>query len=590
MRSSNTATDGRRTAIFYITDEGLALARKLKGLLRDAEVFKFDRELVISRWREFNSFVFIMAVGIVVRTIADLIEDKRSDPAVVVLDEKGKFAISLLGGHIGGANELAREIAHFLGGEAVITTASDLRGVPSLDLWAKRNGFVIENWEALPSISTKLINTGAVKVYSEVQVDLPENFLRVDDPESADLLITNKERVVATGAGDRIYLRPRNLVVGIGCNRGVDVEEIEEAVRKVLKENNLAFSSIRAVASIKSKADEPGLVGFARRHGFELKLFTPEELNTVEWVRGSRIVFKATGARAVAEPAAILASGARSLLVPKRKVGNVTVAVSETDSVVRKPKIYIVGIGPGGIDHITPRAFRAIREADVVIGYKTYLELIKELIIDKEVLSFDMTQEIERCWKALEIASEGKAVALISDGDPGIYGMAGAMFEVLKENGIAVHIEVIPGIPAFTACAAKLGAPIAQDFAVISLSDRLTPWETIQRRLEAAASGDFVIVLYNPKSESRSEHIRKARELILKYRSPKTPVGIVRAVTREGESVIVTDLGNMLDYEIDMRTTVIVGNSRTLLFNNQIVTPRGYGDKYGAEIGKGRRS
>lgn len=246
-------------------------------------------------------------------------------------------------------------------------------------------------------------------------------------------------------------------------------------------------------------------------------------------------------------------------------------------------KIYIVGTGPGGIEHITPRAFRAIRAADVIIGYKTYLDLISELIEDKEVISFGMTQEVERGRKALEIASEGKIVAVISGGDPGVYGMAGLVLEVLKNSysSSKPHVEVIPGISALNACAARLGAPIMHDFAVISLSDRLTPWKAIRKRLEAASAADFVIVLYNPKSRGRPEHIRKARAIILKHRKPETPVGIVRAATRETDRVIVTNLEAFLDHEMDMQTTIIIGNSQTFVFDGYLITPRGYLEKYG---------
>lgn len=201
-----------------------------------------------------------------------------------------------------------------------------------------------------------------------------------------------------------------------------------------------------------------------------------------------------------------------------------------------------------------------------------------------------MRQEVDRCAKAVEIAQTGKTVAVICSGDPGIYAMAGLVFEVLKSqvsnanlltlNSKLVNIEVVPGIPALAACAARLGAPLMHDFASISLSDLLTPWELIAKRLDAAASGDFVIVLYNPKSKGRPDNIDKARGIILKHRPDTTPVGIVRAATRDNESVVVTDLGHMLEHEIDMQSTVIIGNSRTYTWNDRMVTPRGYGEKY----------
>ncbi len=202
-----------------------------------------------------------------------------------------------------------------------------------------------------------------------------------------------------------------------------------------------------------------------------------------------------------------------------------------------------------------------------------------------------MRQEVDRCSKAVELATEGKSVAIICSGDPGIYAMAGLVFEIAKmrEESVGVDcrspaqsidIEVVPGIPALSACASRLGAPLMHDFASISLSDLLTPWKTIVKRLEAASAADFVIVIYNPKSKGRPDNINKAREIILNYRPEETPVGIVQAASRENEKATVTDLKSMLHCEIDMQSTVIVGNSQTFVWNNRMVTPRGYGGKY----------
>jgi precorrin-3B C17-methyltransferase len=203
------------------------------------------------------------------------------------------------------------------------------------------------------------------------------------------------------------------------------------------------------------------------------------------------------------------------------------------------------------------------------------------LIGDKEVISSGMRQEVDRCAKAAEFARGGKKVAVICSGDPGIYAMAGLVFEVLRTGGQeGVNVEIVPGIPALSSCAAKLGAPLMHDFASISLSDLLTPWEIIEKRISAAASADFVIVIYNPKSKGRSRHINSARDIILKFRHPRTPVGIVKAAERDNEKIVITDLEGMLNNEIDMQSTVIIGNSQTFTWNDRMVTPRGYGKKY----------
>jgi precorrin-3B C17-methyltransferase len=242
--------------------------------------------------------------------------------------------------------------------------------------------------------------------------------------------------------------------------------------------------------------------------------------------------------------------------------------------------ISVVGTGPGGQEHITPAVAACIRAADVVIGYSTYLDLVTDLLADKEVISSSMMQEVARCRRAFDLAEAGRRVVMVSGGDPGIYAMAGLLFEIAMERNSELDIEVVPGIAAINSCAARLGAPLMHDFAAVSLSDLLTPWDTIERRLHAAASADFVIAIYNPKSKKRTEHIVKAREILLQYRSPSTPVGVVRAATRADESILLTDLGHMLSAEITMQTTIIVGNSHTFSWRGRMITPRGYKGKY----------
>lgn len=236
-------------------------------------------------------------------------------------------------------------------------------------------------------------------------------------------------------------------------------------------------------------------------------------------------------------------------------------------------KIMVVGLGPGEARQLTPRAARAIEEAQVIVGYKTYLSFIKDLIKGKEIISSGMRKEIDRARIALDRAAGGQIVAVVSSGDPGVYGMAGIVLELAGDR---IPVEVIPGVTAATSAAAVLGAPLMHDFAVISLSDLLTPWEAILRRLEAAAASDFVIVLYNPKSQGRHQQIAAARDIFLKHKSPDTPVGIVQNAGRREENKVVSTLGKMLDEEINMQSTVIIGNSQTLVIHGNMITPRGY--------------
>ena len=254
-------------------------------------------------------------------------------------------------------------------------------------------------------------------------------------------------------------------------------------------------------------------------------------------------------------------------------------------------KLYIVGTGPGDISHLTEAARRAIAASTTIIGYDTYIDLIRPLLGGKQIVATAMMQEVDRCRAAIRLARDGETVALVSGGDAGIYGMAGLVFELIEIDGRqdkgdaagpSPEICVIPGISAVQAAAAVLGAPLMHDFTVISLSDLLTPWDLIKARLEAAARADFVIVIFNPRSKSRVTQIEEARRIILGARPPETPAGIVRNACREGESATVTTLGSLLDHEIDMSTIVIIGNSSTFVDRcGRMVTPRGYARKYG---------
>jgi len=236
----------------------------------------------------------------------------------------------------------------------------------------------------------------------------------------------------------------------------------------------------------------------------------------------------------------------------------------------------LVGIGPGPIARQTKEALDIIASSEVILGYQLYLGLIRDLIKDKEVYSSGMGQEEERCRKAIDLARSGKKVALLSSGDTGVYGMAGLVLEIMAKEGLDINLEIIPGVPSANTAAARLGAPLMLDYATISLSDLLVPWELIEKRLVAAASSDMVIVLYNPKSKDRQWQLSKAQEIILRYRSAVTPVGIVADAGRDDERVVITTLGRLGEEDISMRSIVIIGNSTTFRYQDWLITPRGY--------------
>ena len=238
-------------------------------------------------------------------------------------------------------------------------------------------------------------------------------------------------------------------------------------------------------------------------------------------------------------------------------------------------KIYVVGIGPGEYEQMTIRAVKALESCDIIIGYTVYVDLVREHFAGKEFLTTPMKQEVERCRMAFEKAEEGKTTAMICSGDAGVYGMSGLMLEIGQEYP-DVEVECIPGVTAAIGGAAVLGAPLIHDFALISLSDLLTPWEKIEARLLAAAEADFVVCLYNPSSRKRSDYLQKACDLMMQYKSPETVCGIVSYIGRDGEHYEVMDLKTLRDTKVDMFTTVWVGNSQTKEINGKMVTPRGY--------------
>ncbi|MGA7279624.1 MAG: precorrin-3B C(17)-methyltransferase [Desulfocapsaceae bacterium] len=242
--------------------------------------------------------------------------------------------------------------------------------------------------------------------------------------------------------------------------------------------------------------------------------------------------------------------------------------------------LSVVGTGPGSLDYLIPRARQELEQAEVVVGYRTYLDLISEIIVGKEVIESAMMQEVDRVKQAFDLAEQGRHVALVSGGDPGIYAMAGLVFEIGQLRNSEVEIRVIAGIAALNSCAERLGAPLMHDFATVSLSDLLTPWELIEKRITAAVDADFVLVIYNPRSKKRDWQLKRALEIIGAGRAPSTPIGMVRAATRADEEVVLTDLEHFDPELADMQTTVIVGNSSTFIKRGKMITPRGYHDKY----------
>ncbi|MFH1650515.1 MAG: precorrin-3B C(17)-methyltransferase [Chloroflexota bacterium] len=613
--------DKEDTAIVAITRRGAALGRRLRQLLPGSRLYLPEKlsdnpgdgespysavkDVVTDIFRRYRNMVLIMATGSAVRLLADEVRDKHHDPAVVTVDDAGTFAISLLSGHIGGANALAEKVALLLDAQPVITTASDVGGTIAMDLLGREFGWKIEDDSRLTLASAALVNGEPVGVYQDAgepdwwhRADpLPDNItvyptlegLQKTDSAVA-VLITDRlldETLLHSLPDLTLIYRPKSLVLGIGCNRGTTSEAIEAAVVQALSDNELSPKCIRAIATIDLKKDEAGLLEFARAWGLPVEYHAREALRETGFPSApSAAALRHAGTPSVCEAAALLSSRASGLLVPKAGFGRaVTVAVARYSFAgspqTGKGTLFLVGTGPGDLKQMTFAARDAIDRSEVVIGYRTYLDLIKPLLQRKQVVATGMGDEVARVKNAIDLARQGRKVALISSGDSGIYGMAGLAGEILREQpSPKIDIVPVPGVPALAAAAALLGSPISGDFAAISLSDYLVPWAEICRRLEAAGRENFVTVLYNPQSHRRRQQLVEAREIILRHRPPTTPAGIVTNAYRPGQEVAVTDLEHLPDHDIGMNTTVIIGNRDTFVSGGRMVTPRGYGKKY----------
>ncbi len=573
-----------------------ALAQDL-GLINQVETYDGSLSLALTdRWKDHNGFIFGMATGAVVRLIAPLLDKKQTDPAVVVVDATGRSVISLLGGHQAGADLLSQLLAEQLGGEAILTGGANGLGQIAVDQWGDPFG-----WRRGTGDWTEV--SAALAAQKPVQVQqlsgstlwrdhLPVGHSLVFDQDNSPAATVQITTQAVLPHQDRpvVSWHPRLLWVGLGCVRGASFELIDQALQQVLQAANLSPLAIAGIASLELKADEVGLMALGETYDWPFFTFAAEQLQQQTIPNPSTVVEAEVGTTSVAEAAALTAAKqygqGGKLIVEKQiiKQGNqaVTVAIAEAErDYIGKPgQLWLVGTGPGALNQISPAARTAIRKADVLIGYGLYLDLIKPLQRPGQICeTFPLTQERQRCQRAIALAQWGLTVAVLSSGDCGIYGMAGLVLEELQKlnwDGQTPAVEVFPGISAFQAAAARVGAPLMHDFCAISLSDLLTHRAKILQRLTAAAQADFVVALYNPKSQKRTELIEQTQAIFLKWRSPSTPVAIVRSVYRADETIVQTTLGEMLNFPIDMLTVVLIGNESTFAYQNYLITPRGY--------------
>jgi len=602
-------------AIVVLGTGGLALARKLKRRMRGATVHGLAKRIAAGAaerrfadttahlralFRKGTPILALCASGIVVRALAPLLGDKTREPPVVAMSEDGAVAVPLLGGHHG-ANELARAAATVSGGIAAVTTSGDRRFGLALD--APPPGWTLDDPAMVKPV------TAALLARQHVALAVDEAL----DPALAGWLTSGgapfgkrgRWRVAVTprhSEGQRtLALHPPVLALGVGCERDTAPKELDALVRRTLVDAGLSESSVALVCSIDLKADEPAVQAVADRLGVPARFFPAVvlERETPRLMHSSDIVFRETGCHGVAEGAALAAVGRRgSLVVAKRKSRRATCAVALSPVALdaarigrKRGQLFVVGIGPGSAVTRTPAVDQALAQSDHLVGYRLYLDLLGDATAGKRLHHGTLGAEEERVRRALDLAAHGESVSLVSSGDAGIYALATLVFELLDREGRAdwkrVAIEVLPGVSALQTAAARAGAPLGHDFCTISLSDLLTPWATIERRLGAAAEGDFVVALFNPASRRRRHQLGRARDILLKQRPADTPVVVARALDRPGERVSVTTLAEFDPDAVDMLTLVLIGSSNTRIGQGgRVFTPRGYAAK---RKGKPRR-
>jgi cobalt-precorrin 5A hydrolase/precorrin-3B C17-methyltransferase len=579
------------------TAGGRAAAAELRAAWPDeVRVFAADRtsDALAAAWRTCDAVVSFLAVGATVRILAPLLGDKTTDPAVVCVDEARRHAVAVLGGHHG-ANDLAARIADALGCTPVITTAADVVGQTPLDEFGADLGFRVENPAARAAVGAAVLSGEPVRLAGAAGWPLPplppnvSPGRRFEPPGTPAIVISDRTTSVITHSFPHLsatpetaetsapvlILRPPSLVVGVGSARGVPAEEVEALIDAALADAELHPLSVRCLATVDRKATEPGIVAAAERRGRPLVSFAADKLAAVAVPNPSEVVRAEVGAPSVAEAAALHAarlygSGAE-LVVEKRKSARATVAVARLRP---RGRLSIVGLGPGARDLLTPRAVAALRRAAVVAGLDQYVAQIRDLLRPgTRVIESGLGHEEERARAAVAAASEGQAVALVGSGDAGVYALAGPALELAAAD---IDVHGVPGLTAALAAASLLGAPLAHDHAYVSLSDLHTPWEIIERRIRAAAEGDFTVCLYNPRSRARDWQLPKALAILAAHRPPQTPVGYVRNASRPGETTTITTIGEVDPELIDMFTVVIVGSSHSRTVAGRFVTPRGY--------------
>ncbi|MDP6193453.1 MAG: precorrin-3B C(17)-methyltransferase [Prochlorococcus sp.] len=567
-------------------------ASTLKSIPQDLLVNQAS-ELLRSYWQPGGVVMIVGAIGAVTRLIAPLLIDKQRDPAILVLDAKANYVVPVLGGHQAGAEQLALELAAALGSDPILTSNCSSQERLAIDsfgfAWGWQRSGSDDAWHQLMLSQARgeILNVeqhAGSLLWQTATASTTSLKTNITSPDAAIAKLSIGPKISAPYGW-----HPASLWLGVGCERNTSRSLLDRGIATALRDANLAQEAVAGLASIDLKADEPALLELAKANNWPLRFFSAERLNDVTVPTPSAVVKAEIGTASVAEAAALLAAGNGGALLHNKQIhqaqsnecGAATIAIAESlqPFAPQRGELHLIGSGPGDLALLTQDVRSALARCSAWVGYSLYLDLLEPLRrSDQARLDGKLTKEKERCQQAMDLAQAGARVALISSGDSGIYGMAGLALELWLDMPSMERpaFEVHPGISALQLAAARVGAPLMHDFCTVSLSDRLTPWPTIEKRLEGAARGDFVVALYNPRSQGRDWQLQQAIELFLNYRPSSTPVVLARQLGRTGENITLHTLKTLPIEEVDMLTLVLIGNMSSRCQDGAMVTPRGY--------------
>lgn len=579
--------------------QGLQLPCTLYSVYADDNALPIEQgkiqKLLATTWSAFDAHIFIGAVGIAVRSIAPFLTHKSLDPAVVSCTDTGNYCISLVSGHIGGANRLARKIARITGGQACISTATDTHNLSGIDEIAMLEQARILNPQAIKTINSALLHNeklafiGKKSIFDTYFQNSPIRYCTENTEHLPCIYWDNTPKNPQTDTN--LYIETKAFVLGIGCRKDTAPELLKQAVDEFLQKHHLTQDHLAKITSCTHKKGEKAILELAKFLNIPVEFYAEEELNRVDIPNPSPKAEQEIGTKSVAEASCLIGANypqVKRLYVEKTRCHQcITLALARLPhgELCQKTQgiMSVVGLGSGSHKHITPEVINCIKECDIIAGYTPYVDFIRPLIGNKPIIQNGMMGEMERCQKAMQEAAAGKHVCMVCSGDPGILAMAGLILELHKNTPEfqTIDIKIYAGITSANIAAASLGAPLQNGFCLVSLSDLLVPGEEVRQNLHAVAKSALPVSLYNPAGKKRRDLLYEALAIFSLERGENTLCAYVKNAGRDTEHKWIGTLKDLPSDEIDMSTLLIIGSKRTQFDGNYLFEARGYMDKYG---------